>query len=333
VLVVIAAASAWELYCRSIGYGPTLNDNADLWTSARKRVKPDSIVIIGDSRGLFDLDLDELQKGLGKRPVQLAMGGSCAYPVLADLANDKNFHGTIICSLVPRLFVAPPGTPPMDRSEKAVRRSHTQTLAQRASQYLAMPLEEHIAFLKQEELTLDDLLKRLPISNRSYALVSPRLPPYFRTLDHERRARMIERCAQPGKLQSTIQQIWLPLFSPPPPPTYIPKEEFAKQMGQAIEQRFHDVAAAVQKLRNRGCKIVFVRLPHSGGLKALEDRETPRAAFWDRIIKDTAAPGIHYEDFPDLASFKCPEWSHLSAEDSVEFSKRLIPHLRTALKM
>jgi hypothetical protein len=333
VLVVIAAASAWELYCRSIGYGPTLNDNADLWTSARKRVKPDSIVIIGDSRGLFDLDLDELQKGLGKRPVQLAMGGSCAYPVLADLANDKNFHGTIICSLVPRLFVAPPGTPPMDRSEKAVRRSHTQTLAQRASQYLAMPLEEHIAFLKQEELTLDDLLKRLPISNRSYALVSPRLPPYFRTLDRERRARMIEKCAQPGKLQSTIQQIWLPLFSPPPPPTYIPKEEFAKQMGQAIEQRFHDVAAAVQKLRNRGCKIVFVRLPHSGGLKALEDRETPRAAFWDRIIKDTTAPGIHYEDFPDLASFKCPEWSHLSAEDSVEFSKRLIPHLRTALKM
>jgi hypothetical protein len=104
-------------------------------------------------------------------------------------------------------------------------------------------------------------------------------------------------------------------------------------MGQAIEQRFHDVAAAVQKLRNRGCKIVFVRLPNSGELKALEDRETPRAAFWDRIIKNTAAPGIYYEDFPDLASFKCPEWSHLSAEDSVEFSKRLIPHLRTALKM
>ncbi len=333
VLIVIAASSAWELYCRSIGYGPTLNDNADLWTSARRRVKPDSIVIIGDSRGLFDLDLDELQKGLRKRPVQLSMGGSCAYPVLTDLANDKNFHGTIICSVVPRLFVAPPGTPPMDRAEKAVRRSHTQTLAQWASQYLAIPLEEHVAFLKQEELTLDDLLNRLPIPNRAYALVSPRLPPYFRTLDRERRARMIERCARPGKLQSTIQQIWLPLFNPPPPPTYIPKQEFVKQMGQAIEQRFHHVAAAVQKLRSRGCKIVFVRLPHSGELKILEDRVTPRAAFWERIIKDTAVPGIYYEDFPDLASFNCPEWSHLSAQDSVEFSRRLVPHLRAALKM
>src|SRR2546429_8858009 len=105
VLVVIAAASAWEFYCRSIGYGPTLNDNEDLWTMTRQRIKPESIVIIGDSRGWFDLDLDELQKGLGRRPVQLAMGGGCGYPVLADLADDKTFHGTIICSFVPRLFL------------------------------------------------------------------------------------------------------------------------------------------------------------------------------------------------------------------------------------
>src|SRR5213592_4196715 len=333
-LIVIAAASAWEFYCRSIGYRPTFNDNEDLWTISRRRVKPESVVIIGDSSGWFDLDLDELQKGLGKRPVQLAMGGSCAYPVLADLANDENFHGTIICSVVPRMFVAPPGTPPMERGEKAVRRSHTQTPAQRASQYLAMPLEEHVAFLKQEELTLDDLLKRLPIPNRPYAQVSPRLPPYFGTLDRERRARMIEECAWPGsELQRRIQQIWLPLFTPPPPPTYITKEEFGKKIGGAIEARFHDVATAVKKLRARGGKIVFVRFPESGELKKLEDRETPRAGIWDQVIKKTGAPGIYYEDYPELSGFNCPERSHLSAGDSVEFSKRLIPHLRKALQL
>ena len=333
VLTVIAAACAWELYCRSIGYGPTLNDNEDLWTMARRRVEPESIVIIGDSRGWFDLDLDELQKGLGKRPVQLAMGGSCAYPVLVELANDENFHGTVICSVVPRLFFAPSGTPPMERGEKAVRRSYTQTPAQRASQYLAMPLEEHVAFLKQEELTLDEMLKRLPIPNRPYAQVPPRLPPYFGTVDRERRARMIEECAQPGKLQSRIQQIWLPLFTPPPPPSYIPKDVFMAQMKKAIEQRFHDVVAAVQKLRARGGKIVFVRLPHSGELKTLEDRDTPRAQTWDPLLKGTAAPGISYDDYPELSGFDCPEWSHLSAGDSVEFSKRLVPHLRKALQM
>src|SRR5437762_3872030 len=333
-LIVIAAASAWEFHCRSIGYRPTLNDNEDLWTMTRRSVKPESIVIIGDSRAWFDLDLDELQKGLGKRPVQLAMGGSCAYPVLVDLANDKNFHGTVICSVVPRLFVAPPGSPPMDRAEKTVRRSHTQTLAQRASEYLAMPLEEHVAFLKQEELTLDDLLKRLPIPNRPYALVSPRLPPYFGTVDRERRARMIEECAQPGsELQKRIQQIWLPLFTPPPPPTYIRKEQFMAKMGDATGGRFRDITTAVEKIRSRGGKVVFVRLPHSGGLKELEERDTPRAKTWDPLIKMTGAPGIYYSDFPELSGFTCPEWSHLSAGDSVEFSKRLVPHLRAALKM
>jgi hypothetical protein len=153
-------------------------------------------------------------------------------------------------------------------------------------------------------------------------------------LDRERRARMIEECARPGsELARMTQKIWIPLFTPPPPPTYIPKEEFAKTMGNAINQRFKDVAAAVQKLQARGGKIVFIRFPHSGDLKKLEDRETPRVGIWDRVLKDSGAPGIYYEDFRDLAGFSCPEWSHLSDGDSVEFSKRLIPHLRAALGM
>src|ERR1700720_2344848 len=77
-------------------------------------------------------------------------------------------------------------------SEKAGKGSHSQTPAQRASQYLAFPLEEHVAFLKQEDLTLSHLLRRLPIPNRPWALVPPMEPPYFQTLDRERRARMTE---------------------------------------------------------------------------------------------------------------------------------------------
>ena len=333
-IVVLAATTAWELYCRSIGYAPTLNDNEDLWTFRRRAVKPESIVIIGDSRGWFDLDLDELQKSLGKRPIQLAMGGGCAYPVLADLAKDENFHGTIICSVVPRLFFAPPGTPPMEFAEKAVKRFHSQTPAQRASEYLAFPVEEHVAFLKQEDLTLNDLLQKLPIRDRPSALVPPREPPYFQTLDPERRARMTEECAKPGsELAKRIQQIWMHLFTPPPPPTFIPTNVFMKQVNDAIGQRFRDVVATVEKIRSRGGKIVFVRFPHSGGLKELEDRDTPRSKTWDPLLKATNSPGIYYSDFHDLAGFKCPEWSHLSAGDSVEFTKRLVPHLRTALKM
>jgi len=299
----------------------------------RRQVKPESLVIIGDSRPLFDLDLDELERGLGKRPIQLSLAGSCVFPILEELANNEQFHGTLICSIVPGMFLAP-GGPLLETSQKAIDRYHKQTLAQRASQQLGMVLEENLAFLKQEDLTLEQLLKRLPIPNRPYAHVPPRFPPYFQTVDRERRTRMTESCAQPDSpLAKKIQQIWLPLFTPPPPPTYVPRGIFMENMGKAIEGRFQNIAKAVEKLRSRGGKIVFVRFPNSGGLKALEDKLNPRARDWERILKDTNAPGIYWEDHPELSTFVCPEWSHLSAGDSVEFSKRLVPHLRTALQM
>jgi hypothetical protein len=333
-IVVIVATAAWELHARWLGYAPTLNENEDLWTITRRKVEPESIVIIGDSRAWFDVDLDEFQKGLGKRPIQLAAPGSTTFPVLDDLAKDQSFHGTIICSFVPMLFLAPPGSPPMERAEKNVKRSHNQTPAQHASEYLGMWLEEQLAFLKPDDLSLEGFLNQLPIPNRPSAQVPPTFPPYFQTEDRERRARMWEKCAEPGsELAKRIQQIWIPLFTPPPPPSYIPKDVFMAEIKEGIEKRFADVTAAVEKIRARGGKIVFVRFPNSGGLKELEDKITPRQQTWDPLLQMTHAPGIYYSDFPDLSGFNCPEWSHLSAADSVEFTKRLIPHLRPALGM
>lgn len=333
-IVVIAATVAWELHARALGYAPTLNDNEDLWTKARRKVQPESIVIIGDSRAWFDVDLDEFEKGLGKRPIQLALAGSTVWPALNDLAEDKNFHGTIICSFVPMLFFAPPGSPPLERAEKGVKRFHNQTPAQRVSEELGMWLEERVAFLKPDDLSLDGLLNELPIPNRPGAGVPPTFPPYFQTEDRERRARMWEKCAEPGsELAKRIQQIWLPLFTPPPPPSYIPPDVFMAKMKEGMQKRFADTVAAIEKIRARGGKIVFVRFPHSGGLKELEDKIMPRQQNWDPLLQMTHAPGIYYSDFPDLSGFYCPEWSHLTAGDSVEFSKRLVPHLRDALKM
>ncbi|MEY2579163.1 MAG: hypothetical protein QOI49_1987 [Verrucomicrobiota bacterium] len=331
-VAVLIAVAAWEVHCRAVGYEPTLNDTEDLWAEARGRVAPESIVIIGDSRAWFDSDLDEMEHGLGRRPVQLALPGSCAYPVLADLADDPSFHGTIICSIVPGMYFAP-GGPLVEHSEKAVRRYHGQTWAQRASHYISVPLEQSLAFLKQDDLTLEELLKDLEIPDRPYAQVGPRPPPYFCSIDRERRARMVEQCARPGPLQEKVKGRWLRLFTPPPPPRFVPKEVFEAKIGEAIEARFRNTKIAIDKLRARGGKIVFVRFPFSGTLKAHEDLATPRAKTWDPLLQLTGAPGIYFENFPELSSFDCPEWSHLSAGDSVEFTKRLVPHLRSALGM
>ena len=329
VLLTALGTVAWEISARSRGYAPTLNDTSDLWADRREAVKPDSLVIIGDSRALFDTDLDALEQGLGRRPIQLALVGSCAYPVLENLANDETFHGTVIASVIPALWFVPPPAPPYQNTLKALKRYEKRTVAQRAGHHLGMFLEEHLAFMKQDDLVLSELIARVPVPNRANSYLPPALPPYFATIDRDRRTRMTESCALPGRLQDRVKNGWLPLFTPPPFPDYTPKEVL-EGIGRAVEARFPDTVKAVNKIKARGGKVVFVRFPHSGELKAFEDKTTPRAGIWTRLMNETGAPNIYYSDYPELV-FECPEWSHLSGPDSVDFSKRLAPHLKQAL--
>ena len=330
--LAVAATIGWELYARASGYEPTLNDTADLWSETRAKVQPDSIVLLGTSRMLFDMDLDVLEQGLGRRPLQLALVGSSPYPILADLAADETFRGTVLLDIVPAMYLAPAGSPPVEASEKALRRYRTWNHAQKWSHALAVPLEHSVAFLRQEDLTLAKLLERVPIPDRAGALVAPKMPPYFYSLDRDRRARMVPESAMVGsRLNRQVTNTWLPLFTPPPPPSFIPLEKFQQMMGQGFEARFRDTARHVAAIQARGGKVVFLRLPVTGPLAAREEQLAPRAATWDRLVRENAVPAIHFAEHAELAAFDCPEWSHLSAEDSVEFTRRLVPHLQSAL--
>ncbi|HUG12255.1 MAG TPA: hypothetical protein VMM36_14655 [Opitutaceae bacterium] len=331
-IIAAVVTIAWEFRVRSEGYAPTLNDTTDLWADRREAVRPDSLVVIGDSRPLFDIDFDALEAVLGKRPVQLAIAGSGAYPILDDLANDESFKGDVIISLVPAMFMTPGGYLEQ-ASRDALKRYKSRGPAQRFSHHIAMFLEERIAFLQQEDLTLGMLLQDINIPNRPGALVPPRFPPYFQTADRERRVRMADECAIVGSpMQQSVVASWQRLFRPPAPPSWIPPEVFFEQLQKGMEARFGESAAAIAKIRARGGRVVWVRFPHTGWVKEMENVGTPRAPTWDRMIKETGAPGIHFEDHPELAGFDCPEWSHLSGPDSVEFSKRLAPHLKRAFE-
>ena len=331
-LFTLAATAAWEIRARSAGYAPSLNDTPDLWAEQRAKVQPDSLVLVGTSRMLFDADLDVLEHAFGRRPVQLALAGSSPFPVLADLANDRSFRGTVILDIVPAMFLAPAGSPPMAVAQKALRRRDEWNYAQKWSHRLGLLLEERIAFLKQEDLTLGQMLKRIPIPNRPDARISPALPPYFYTVDRDRRGRMVDEAAIIGSpLQQQVANTWLPLFTLPPPPSFIPAEQFGQMMGRAIEQRFQDTARHIAALRARGAQVVFVRMPVAGPLVQKEEAIVPLAFGWGRLVQENGVPAINFADHPELSSFTLPEWSHLSAPDSVEFTKRLVPHLQRAL--
>ena len=80
----------------------------------------------------------------------------------------------------------------------------------------------------------------------------------------------------------------------------------------------------VEKIRSKGGKVLFVRFPSTGKLRDLENKYTPRKAYWDRILEVTGAPGIHFEDHSQLQGFDCPEWSHLTKADATKFTQRLM---------
>ncbi len=314
----------WEMYWRSKSYIPTLNDTKDLWASRREILETEynRTVLIGASRLLFDFNMDVYEKAMGERPLQLATVGTNPNPYLEDLANDPTFSGTVIVGVVPSLYFAP-GGPPMDSPREHLKHYREWSPSQRSGHYLGMMLERVFAFLNEGDLTLNELLQDLKIPNREKVKTSPELPPYFHGVDEKRQGWMWKFAAKDEALQHRIQQIWLPLFSRAPPPPAVKKTLKANK-------------ARVDKIRARGGHVVYLRLPSTGQLRELENEKTPRAEFWDRLLSTTGAPGIHFEDYPELSEFDCPEWSHLNRQDATKFTQRLMPlfkELRDAGKM
>lgn len=325
-------ATGWELYCRQMSYAPTLNDTQDLWASRRALVNEfhGRTVLIGSSRMLFDFDMDVYEKEMGERPLQLSTVGTNPGPYLEDLANHPHFSGTVIVGVVPGLFFAP-GGPPMKSPENHLKRFREWSPTQRVGHHLGMMLERRLAFLNKGDLTLNKLLLKLKLPNRENAKAPPELPPYFHEVDEERQGGMTEFAANNVVLQERIQQIWLPLFKPPPGKKGKTQEEKDADTKKDADNILDKTKIRVDKIRKKGGKVIFIRLPSTGELRSVENKYTPREDYWDRILRVTSAPGIHFEDYPQLSGFDCPEWSHLSRPDATKFSRLLMPILKEHL--
>lgn len=333
-LIFVLAMAGWEVRVRANAYEPSLNESSDLWARARSRVSadPDQTVIVGASRVQFDLDLATWMAHTGGEvPVQLAIPGTNPVAVLEDVAA-SDFRGKLILGVTPALWFVPEG-PPVDLVTAAVGRYHNWSPSQRIGLSLGMFLQRRLALINAEDLTLAALLKRIRLPNRAASApnLPPQLPPYFAAPDEHRQARMWDQCDFGSPLALKIQQIWLPLFTPPPPPPHLSAEEFQTMLSGNMEAHLSRIGAAVDNIRGRGGRVVFVRLPSTGALRELERQFAPREGFWDRMLAVTGAPGVHFEDHPQLAGFNCPEWSHLTAADAVRFSQAVTPMLAEAL--
>lgn len=319
-LATLILVASWELTARSWGYAPSYNDTSDLWAIARDRVQPESLVVIGGSRSLFDFDGATLARGLGREPLFLGNVGSTAGPIFHDLAVDPDFRGDVIFEVTLPLVFAP-GGPTVEASLERLAYRRERTLSQRAGHFLARRLEEHLAFLKEEDLTLRQMLARIPLENRAGSAIPPREPPYIAAMRLDRTYALTQRILDDRPFREQIQRAWIALLSAAPP---MSEEERVAARDAVLAALKADVA----RLRQRGGRVIFVRPLVTGGFLELENKMTPRADYWERLLRETGVPGIAFDDHPELAAFDCPEWSHLTPADAILFTERLIPLLR-----
>ena len=328
---------SWELYCRQLGYAPTLNDTEDLWASQRALVDedPKRTVLIGTSRILFGFNIDVYEDAMGERALQLATVGTNPGSYLQDLADHPEYSGTVIVGVVPSLFFTP-GGPTVEKPKNYLKRYREWSPAQRVGLFFSMVLEHRLAFLNQKDLTLNKLLLKLKLPERERFKIPLEFPPYSYQVDKVRQGGLTDQVERNVDFQKRIQQILVHLFKPPPPPENKSQEEINADQDKSVSDILKQTKSRVDKIRSRGGKVVFLRLPSTSEVRDIENEYTPRADYWDQILKVTAAPGIHFEDYEELSGFDCPEWSHLSKPDAIEFTRRLIPlfqELRKAGKM
>jgi len=324
-LVIVAIfVVCLENYWRNRGFLPSYNDDKVLWATQRKRVyqpMDQATVFIGGSRIKFDLDIPTWEKLTGEKAVQLALVGTPARLTLRDLANDERFKGKLIIDVAETQFFSIDTIRRDKSAREAIEYYYKETLAQKVSASISYALESKFVFLEEGKFGLNSLLNDLRVSNRSGVVGPPVFPKEFAITSFSRQTAMSPMFLADPNLQKRQIDAWTRL-----PTSAINKP--SPMRGDTLMAVLKGIKMSVDRIRSRGGRVIFVRPPSSGNLLVNEERIYPRQQYWDRLLEYTHVPGIHFLDHPAIAHFSCPEWSHLSPEDAVTFTRYLVEILQ-----
>jgi hypothetical protein len=298
----------WEWKMRTLELVPgDLGESFDRWADLRRQVdKRDvPVVIVGDSRILFDSDLDRATQLIGVRPLQLAIAGGSGLPILEDLAGDPHFKGLAIVGMAETAYfdLQLAGV----RPQKALALSRWESPSKRGS-FLIQRVLSHGLVMLDDDYELSTLVFRLDhnwrpgASDLRNAIWKAQETGaggqvwLWRRLEHDRR------------LSQRMHSVWLQFF---------PSQPLESQTIDSIMAR---TKIAVDKIRSRGGDVVFVRPPSAPDLRAIEDKHVPRAKAWDAILGYTHSNGVHIDDLPTVQNLTLPEGSHLSRACATVFT-------------
>jgi hypothetical protein len=307
--LLLILLGGYELYWRSLGFVPMVNDDADLWSLARSRVRaddPNEIVLIGGSRLQLGLDPELFARSFtDRKPIQLAVDGSSCVPVLDHFSRDEHFRGLLICEVSHFFFSGLDLT--AGKQAEYVHHYQQRSASAFIEESLRSWIQSHLV------LRLSDVsLKRLPghlIHGKSLK------PNYIVTLPGRSRRADYSQSDLPG-----LQR-------------YREEKSRAAEFGAPPAQLQHDLDTLeemVRRIQSRGGRVVFLVMPTSGVVRQIEQEHVPREKYWDRLVAHTQAMTIHFANYTSL-QFECPEGSHLDYREAREFTRHFASILRSEL--
>jgi hypothetical protein len=321
-VAVTLLTAAWEWNARAnIGLrAGDLDDSPQSWAEQRRLADAAPVAIVGDSRILFDTDLDRFEQLTGVRPIQTSIVGTNARALLESYANDANFHGLLIVGLADLSYFRPVGVglgaPYLKNFEKNDKPSQLTGL------WIDRWLQRRLAFMDSEYR-----LSRWVI-HFDHGIRPNAYGPYdnvwkLSEVFDGRQYFMWDQIETNAYLRTHARYAWN-LFKGPPLPPFIAKNVVARS------------AEAVRRIRARGGDVIFIRPPSAPELRSVEDGRLPRSKGWDLLLAGTNAQGIHADDLPQAQNLVIPEWSHLTRKCATVFTDayvRRVTELTPRLKL
>lgn len=303
-LTALVFLGGWEAFWRIRGFQPTVQDDWGIWAKVRRQAVSQgdrAIILVGASRIQAGLNPDIFKKVTGKRPLVLAIDGSSPIPVMENLAEDDRITGTIICSFTP-MFLGE-DSDDFGRSKRWIRRYHEQKWSSRIETQLSILVEQTFVF-RYTGLQPGQLWKNWRENQWPRPFYAPMRPDRYRPMDFS--LADVDRVLR-GRIEREM--------------------EFQETAAPLSEKLFMDkvvrIDEMIQKIESRGGRVIFVRFPSTGVVRQMEGQAWPREKYWDNLVANTRAKAIHFEDYPSLFQFDCPDGSHLDKQDAEIFTRFL----------
>jgi hypothetical protein len=311
-IVTLALVCLYEVFLRSLGYGPGLTDDRQLWSLTLSKVErndPDEIVLIGASRTQADIDGDVFATSFsGRKPRQLAIAGDSPLPVLGYLAQDESFKGLVICDVMGIYFFTGMNWK-TGLAAEYVGYARDEWSWDRAATRLRVFLDSHLA-LRAPDAS--------PSPGKVLEFLGLRRLARQNTIVDRDRYTHIDRRPEEVPLEATLELARL-----------------TEKARPASQERFdRDLAVLndiVRKIVGRGGRVVFTVLPVSGQRREAEEHRFPRAEFWERFASRVDAPTIAYDEYPELAGYICHDGSHLTTREAPSFTQSFASVLKAKL--